>query len=309
MAGAAARRPGPPPRQRGRAVVRVQALGVRRRRRDRAAARRAAPPQPLPVMAWARAYGLIRDPGSDPHAVSLIGPGPGFDPGYAMTTSLDDPVIIATLTTAGGEPAGPLLTDGCHRLYKAAVTGRAPAGIRAHRRRDPVHPAPGHPRTRPRRWACERRPGDDHRHDLAQHGSRRPRPAHRDAGRLPAWRPVVRVFAYQADPAGRTPEEIAEEAFASATATPATRRRAPGPPLLPARAAVAVFPRKVTVLRLVVVRAAGNFIMRFPGPPRPGAADPSWPSCEQGGCPAKSSALGLLPGLLPRGLDTSWQRA
>ena len=31
------------------------------------------PPQPLPVMDWARAYGLIRDSGSDPHAVSLIG--------------------------------------------------------------------------------------------------------------------------------------------------------------------------------------------------------------------------------------------
>jgi len=35
-------------------------------------------------MAWARAYGLIRDPGSDPRAVCLIGPGPG----YAMTASL-----------------------------------------------------------------------------------------------------------------------------------------------------------------------------------------------------------------------------
>ena len=61
-------------------------------------------PQPLPVMAWARAYGLIRDPGSDPHAVCLIGPGPGFDPGYAMTTSLDQPVIIATLITAARRP-------------------------------------------------------------------------------------------------------------------------------------------------------------------------------------------------------------
>jgi hypothetical protein len=63
-------------------------------------------------MDWARAYGLIRDPGSGPHTVCLIGPGPGFDPGYAMTTSLDDPLIIATLTTADGEPAGPLLVDG-----------------------------------------------------------------------------------------------------------------------------------------------------------------------------------------------------
>jgi len=83
------------------------------------------PPQPLPVMDWARAYGLTRDPGTGPHTISLIGPGPGFDPGYAMTTSLDDPLIIATLTTADGQPAGPLLVDGCHRLYKAAVTGRA----------------------------------------------------------------------------------------------------------------------------------------------------------------------------------------
>jgi hypothetical protein len=74
--------------------------------------RRAAPPQALPVMDWARAYGLTRDPGSGRHAISLIGPGPGFDPGYAMTASLDVPLIIATLTTADGEPAGPLLVYG-----------------------------------------------------------------------------------------------------------------------------------------------------------------------------------------------------
>ena len=112
------------------------------------------PPQPLPVMAWARAYGLIRDPGSDPHAVCLIGPGPGFDPGYAMTTGLDDPVIIATITTAGGEPAGPLLTGGCHRLYKAAVTGAGlPAFVLTAAEtlsiRHPVILGPG-----PRRWAA-----------------------------------------------------------------------------------------------------------------------------------------------------------
>ena len=57
-------------------------------------------------MAWARAYGLIPDPGSSPHSVPLIGPGPGFDPDYAMTTDLDDPVIIASITAAGDEPAG-----------------------------------------------------------------------------------------------------------------------------------------------------------------------------------------------------------
>jgi hypothetical protein len=82
------------------------------------------PAQPLPVEPWARAYGLLPAPGGGPHTVSLIGPGPGFDPGYAMNTDLDEPVIIATLTTVAGELAGPLLIDGCHRLYKAAVTGR-----------------------------------------------------------------------------------------------------------------------------------------------------------------------------------------
>src|SRR5215813_11810915 len=74
-------------------------------------------------MAWARAYGLIPGPGSTPHSVPLIGPGPGFGPGYAMTTDLDDPLIIASLTVAGELPA-PLLIDGCHRLYKAARLGR-----------------------------------------------------------------------------------------------------------------------------------------------------------------------------------------
>ena len=42
-------------------------------------------------MPWARAYGLIPSPGSSPHAVPLIGPGPGFNPDYALTTDLDDP--------------------------------------------------------------------------------------------------------------------------------------------------------------------------------------------------------------------------
>jgi hypothetical protein len=37
-----------------------------------------------------------------------------------MTTDLDAPVIIATLTTPGGEPAGPLLIDG----YARPVTVR-----------------------------------------------------------------------------------------------------------------------------------------------------------------------------------------
>ena len=81
------------------------------------------PPVPIPVEAWARAYGLDRDPDTGRHAISLIGPGPEFNPDYAMTTDPDEPVILATLTDAG-QPM-PLLIDGCHRLYKAAVTGRA----------------------------------------------------------------------------------------------------------------------------------------------------------------------------------------
>jgi hypothetical protein len=83
------------------------------------------PARPLPVEPWARAYGLLPAPGGSPRTVSLIGPGPDFDPQYAMTADLDEPVILATLTGPAGEPAGPLLIDGCHRLYKAAVTGRA----------------------------------------------------------------------------------------------------------------------------------------------------------------------------------------
>jgi hypothetical protein len=82
------------------------------------------PPVPIPVEAWARAYGLARDPGSGRHAISLIGPGPDFSPQYAMTTNLDEPAILAALADATGELT-PLLIDGCHRLYKAAMTGRA----------------------------------------------------------------------------------------------------------------------------------------------------------------------------------------
>jgi len=81
------------------------------------------PPVPIPVAAWARAYGLARGPGSGRHAISLIGPGPDFSPQYAMTTSLDEPVILATVAAASGELT-PLLIDGCHRLYKAARLGR-----------------------------------------------------------------------------------------------------------------------------------------------------------------------------------------
>jgi hypothetical protein len=37
---------------------------------------------------------------------------PGLDPRYAITTDLDESVIIATIASPDGEPAGPLLIDG-----------------------------------------------------------------------------------------------------------------------------------------------------------------------------------------------------
>jgi hypothetical protein len=82
------------------------------------------PPMPIPVEAWARAYGLAREPGSGRHAISLIGPGPDFSPQYGTTTTPTSLSSSSPLADASGEPT-PLLIDGCHRLYKAAVTGRA----------------------------------------------------------------------------------------------------------------------------------------------------------------------------------------
>ena len=77
----------------------------------------------IPVAAWARAYGLAREPGSGRHAISLIGPGPDFSPQHAMTTNPDEPVILATLADASGEPGRPLLIDG----YAPPVTVRSEA--------------------------------------------------------------------------------------------------------------------------------------------------------------------------------------
>ena len=51
----------------------------------------------LPVVLWARVYGLDRDPGTHTGTIPLPGPGPGFDGGYAMTTDLTRPVIIVTV--------------------------------------------------------------------------------------------------------------------------------------------------------------------------------------------------------------------
>lgn len=107
------------------------------------------PAQPLPVTLWARAYGLIPGPGASPHSIPLLGPGPGFDRDYALTTDLTKPVIIATVPVNGGPPAA-LLIDGTHRLYKATVQGRThlpslvltEAETLAIRRRPHLGPAP-----------------------------------------------------------------------------------------------------------------------------------------------------------------------
>lgn len=64
---------------------------------------------------------------------------------------------------------------------------------------------------------------------LAQPRSRRAQAAHRDAGRLPARRPMTRIFAYQTDSVGRRPEQIVEQASAICTRRPATGRRAACP--------------------------------------------------------------------------------
>ena len=89
-AGAAARRPGPPRQPQQWFALRPWLFDVTLA----AGLLRAAPRLlgPIPVKAWARAYGLLRGPGSGRHAISLISPGPDFSPYYAMTTDLDEPV-------------------------------------------------------------------------------------------------------------------------------------------------------------------------------------------------------------------------
>ena len=88
-----------------------------------------------------------------------------------------------------------------------AQTGRRAAG----KRRTAARPG-CRQRARPRA-AGTAGAGEDHGHYLAQRRLRWPGAAYRHAGRLPPGDPVVRVFAYQADP-GQPAEEIAEEAFA-----------------------------------------------------------------------------------------------
>lgn len=76
----------------------------------------------VPVAAWARAYGLD-SLGEEHGSISLVGPGPDFDPEYAMTTDLTEPVIVATMRSDDTSQVAPLLIDGTHRLYRAYKEG------------------------------------------------------------------------------------------------------------------------------------------------------------------------------------------
>ena len=75
----------------------------------------------LVVPPWAHFYGLDTPDGQ---SFSLFRPSSDFDVGYALTTDLTEPVIIATLRSRQDEQF-PLLIDGTHRLYHAQVEGVA----------------------------------------------------------------------------------------------------------------------------------------------------------------------------------------
>jgi hypothetical protein len=137
-----------------------------------------------------------------------------------MTTDLDDPVIIATLTTADGEPDGPLLTGGCHRLCKAAVTGAGlPAFLLTAAETLSIrHPVI--PRIRPG-GGC--RDGDPVMitvtiwHNVARDHEGR------HTGMLDGHQPgdpMVRVFTYQATAGCRSPQERADDAYEAFNADP-----------------------------------------------------------------------------------------
>lgn len=69
--------------------------------------------RPIQVAAWARFFGFDL---SDDGGIALFAP-KYLDPDYAMTTALENPVLIATLRHQ--ERSYPLLIDGTHRVYKA----------------------------------------------------------------------------------------------------------------------------------------------------------------------------------------------
>jgi hypothetical protein len=73
------------------------------------------PPSSLPVGPWAGAFCF--DPG--PGHVSLLGPGTGFDPAYALTTDLADPVLVALITAGDGRSSRCSSTVMHHRSLSA----------------------------------------------------------------------------------------------------------------------------------------------------------------------------------------------
>jgi hypothetical protein len=72
----------------------------------------------LEVGPWASFFGFDI---TGEHSIALFGPR-HLDRDYAMTTNLEDPVIVATLVGREGERF-PLVIDGTHRIYRAYVEG------------------------------------------------------------------------------------------------------------------------------------------------------------------------------------------
>jgi hypothetical protein len=96
--------------------------------------------------------------------------------------------------------------------------------------------------------------GEDHGHDLAQRRPRRRRPSYRHAGRLPARRPDGPRLRLPGQP--RRADAGADRRRGVRhlqRPPPGPRRSRPGLRLLRAQAPVAIIPRKLTVLRQVVL--------------------------------------------------------
>lgn len=71
----------------------------------------------LPVEPWTHFYGL--DATGEEEGIPLFAP-MNLDRDYAMTTDLDEPVLVATLRSSLNKQF-PLLIHGTHRLYRAYV--------------------------------------------------------------------------------------------------------------------------------------------------------------------------------------------
>lgn len=118
----------------------------------------------LEVAPWASFFGFDI---TGEHSIALFGPR-YLDRDYAMTTDLEDPVIVATLTSSEGERF-PLVIDGTHRIYRAYVEGVStlPALVldeteSLHIRDDPFAASPVHWQSGdPSRFPREARPSSE----------------------------------------------------------------------------------------------------------------------------------------------------